>query len=50
MGTTAVTYGPGEKLKVTQISLFLVRVYEKAGNVAALGAMALSGRWRAWLL
>ncbi len=31
-GTTAVTYGPGEKLKVTQISLFLVRVYEKAGN------------------
>ena len=32
MGTTAVTYGPAEKLKASQISLFLVRVYEKAGN------------------
>ena len=31
-GTTTVTYGPGEKLKVTQISRFLVRLYEKAGN------------------
>ena len=28
-GTTAVTYGPGEKLKASQISQFLVRVYEK---------------------
>ena len=32
MGTTAVTYGPAEKLKASQISLFLVRIYEKAGN------------------
>ena len=31
-GTTAVTYGPGEKLKASQISLFLMRLYERAGN------------------
>ena len=31
-GTTAVTYGPGEKLKASQISRFLLRVYEGTGG------------------
>ena len=31
-GTTATTYGPGETLKASQISRFLLRTYEKAGN------------------
>ena len=31
-GTTAVTYGPGERLKGSQISRFLLRVYEKLGG------------------
>ena len=46
-GTTAVTYGPGEKLKVTQISLFLVRVYEKAGNSCGVAGDGLE-RAVAW--
>ena len=40
-GTTTVTYGPGEKLKVTQISRFLVRLYEKAGNRCGLAGDGL---------
>ena len=31
-GTTAVTYGPSERLKASQISMFLLRIYERAGN------------------
>ena len=31
-GITAVAYGPGEKLKASQISRFLLRVYEKTGG------------------
>ena len=32
MGTTTTTYGPGDKLKASQISRFLLRVYEKTGG------------------
>ena len=32
MGTTATTYGPGDRLKASQISRFLLRVYEKTGG------------------
>ena len=32
-GTTASTYGPGEKLKASQISRFLLRVFDKTGGV-----------------
>ena len=31
-GTSATTYGPGSDLTFSQISLFLARTYEKAGN------------------
>ena len=31
-GTTTVTYGPSEGLKASQISMFLLRIYERAGN------------------
>lgn len=31
-GTTAVTYGPSEKLKASQIARFLLRTYEKTGG------------------
>ena len=41
-GTTAVTYGPGEKLKASQISQFLVRIYEKAGNNCAVSGEGLA--------
>ena len=41
-GTTAVTYGPGEKLKASQISQFLVRIYEKAGNSCAISGEGLA--------
>ena len=32
MGTTTTTYAPGDKLKASQISRFLLRVYEKTGD------------------
>ena len=35
LGTTATTYGPGDKLKASQISRFLLRVYEKTGGRCA---------------
>ena len=32
MGTTATTYAPGDRLKASQVSRFLLRVYEKTGG------------------
>ena len=36
-GITAVSYGPGEKLKASQISRFLLRTYEKTGGRCEAG-------------
>ena len=36
-GITAVSYGPGEKLKASQISRFLLRTYEKTGGRCEVG-------------
>ncbi|MCY4368122.1 MAG: S-layer homology domain-containing protein [bacterium] len=40
-GTTATTFGPGDTLKASQISRFLLRVYLKAGNTCSDGAAEL---------
>ena len=37
MGITAVSYGPGERLKASQISRFLLRTYEKTGGRCEAG-------------